>query len=422
MKRILYFLTVLSLLTGVSCNLLDQFPHNATSQDNLSEEDIDLLFVGLYCYSQYKPTFNGYFLNDFAGGDFKRGGGSGYDDPAILIADQIQETSGWVSAPWAGYYSWLYQVNSFILSASKLPVSVHRDEMLGVAHFFRGLIYYNLVSRWGTVPILREPYNGPIAASEEEAGWDFVEENLQFAINNAPRFTTKHYVSLQAAKALMARTKLARGRMPAAAALAEEVIGDANFGLADFDRIFRDAANNEEIFTFSNLVDESGINFSSNFYIPATIFVPTSEVANLFTSRDKRTGVSIANQESNIVLNKYDSSNSSTDPIIVIRLAEMYLISAEAQGLEKGLPRLNELRAKRGIGPVDPQTEAEFIDAVLAERRMELLGEGFRWFDLVRLGKLCQTVGVAEKYNRMPIPDRELGLNPLLEQNSHWAK
>ena len=60
-----------------SCDVLDQYPHNATSQDNLSEEDIDLLFVGLYCYSQYKPTFTGYFLNDFAGGDFRRGGGAG---------------------------------------------------------------------------------------------------------------------------------------------------------------------------------------------------------------------------------------------------------------------------------------------------------------------------------------------------------
>lgn len=37
----------------------------------------------------------------------------------------------------------------------------------------------------------------------------------------------------------MARTKLAQGKMTEAAKLAEEVIGDANFSLADFDQIFR---------------------------------------------------------------------------------------------------------------------------------------------------------------------------------------
>ena len=40
----------------------------------------------------------------------------------------------------------------------------------------------------------------------------------------------------------MARTKLAQGKMTEAAKLAEEVIGDANFSLADFDQIFRGKA------------------------------------------------------------------------------------------------------------------------------------------------------------------------------------
>ena len=168
-------------------------------------------------------------------------------------------------------------------------------------------------------------------------------------------------------------------------------------------------------------MDDSGINFSSNFHIPATTYLPTTEVYNLFSNNDKRTAVTFANQESNIVLNKYDSSSSMTDPIPIIRLAEMYLISAEGQGLSNGLPRLNELRQQRGLDAVYPATEEEFIDAVLAERRLEFLGEGFRWFDLVRLGKLCETVGLDEKYTCMPIPDRELDLNPLLKQNELWS-
>lgn len=421
MKWIIIILAFMGLFAMPSCDVLDQYPHNATSQDNLSEEDIDLLFVGLYCYSQYKPTFTGYFLNDFAGGDFRRGGGSGYDDPALVIVDQILPTTGWVNTPWSGYYAWLYQVNSFLVSASALPETEHRNEMLGVARFFRALIYYDLVTRWREVPLLREPTNDPVASSSEEACWALVEGDLTYAIDHAPRFTDKNYVSSQAAKALLARVLLAQGRKTEAAVYAEQVISDSNFELSDFDKIFRDQPNNEEIFTFSNLVDDSGINFSSNFHIPATTYLPTTEVYNLFSNNDKRTAVTFANQESNIVLNKYDSSSSMTDPIPIIRLAEMYLISAEGQGLSSGLPRLNALRQQRGLDAIHPATEEEFIDAILAERRLEFLGEGFRWFDLVRLGKLCETVGLDEKYTCMPIPDRELDLNPLLKQNELWS-
>ena len=44
---------------------------------------------------------------------------------------------------------------------------------------------------------------------------------------------------------------------------------------------------------------------------------------------------------------------------------KMYLISAEAQGLNGGLDRLNELREKRGLDRVSPGNEADFLDAVL---------------------------------------------------------
>ena len=86
MKRIIIILAFMGLFAMPSCDVLDQYPHNATSQDNLSEEDIDLLFVGLYCYSQYKPTFTGYFLNDFAGGDFAM----------ALAAGQLMATIGYI--------------------------------------------------------------------------------------------------------------------------------------------------------------------------------------------------------------------------------------------------------------------------------------------------------------------------------------
>ena len=54
---------------------------------------------------------------------------------------------------------------------------------------------------------------------------------------------------------------------------------------------------------------------------------------NMFEPDDKRTAISIDMQETNEVINKYPGGEVTTDPIIITRLGEMYLISAEAQGL-----------------------------------------------------------------------------------------
>ena len=310
---------------GTSCDVLDQYPHNAVSRDNLSSDDLELLFTGLYCYAQYKPSFEGYFQNDMAGGDFTRGGGSSYATPQLWIRDCILATSGWMNGPWTGYYSWLYQVNEFIYAASRAEQTDRVREMLGVAYYFRGLIYYNLTSKYGNVQILRQATNDPVPNSPAADCWAFVEENLENAIEMCPEFTSKNYVSRQAAKALMARAKLGQGKKKEAAAIAEEVIADPAFDLADFDQIFRGVSNSEEIFTYINDVEENGICFAAQFYQPATTYVPTQDVADLFISADKRMNISVMQDGDETVLNKYNNL-TSTNPIIVSRLAEMYLI------------------------------------------------------------------------------------------------
>lgn len=421
MKKIIYtIISAVAFLGAVSCNVLDQYPHNGVSRDNLTEEDLELLYTGLYCYSQYKPSFEGYFQNDMAGGDFERGGGSSFATPELWIRDAILPTSGWASGPWQGYYAWLYQVNEFITAAQGRADDPDIKEMLGGAYFFRGLIYYNLVSKYRIVPILRQATNAQVANATEAEGWEFVEENLNNAITMCPNFVNKNYVSVQAAKAIMARAKLAQGKKIEAANLAVELIEDPSFDLADFDLIFRGGENKEEIFTFINDAEESGINFASQFYQPATTYVPTQKMIDLYASTDKRLNISVWADGDETVLNKYNNINS-TNPIIITRLAEMYLIAAEGMGVGGGgIPYLNELRAKRGLAPVSPKNDSEMITAVLNERRLEFLGEGFRWFDLVRTGRFSDELDLSEKYTVFPIPQRERDLNPNLAQNELW--
>ncbi|MEZ7500524.1 RagB/SusD family nutrient uptake outer membrane protein [Flavobacterium sp. Arc3] len=106
--------------------------------------------------------------------------------------------------------------------------------------------------------------------------------------------------------------------------------------------------------------------------------------------------------------------------VYAIRLADTYLMEAEALGATgaRAQALLDAVRARVGLGSVPVS-----IDAILLERRMELAGEGHRWFDLVRTGKAASalaskgfTVGKNEIW---PIPLKELE-NTKIVQNPNY--
>lgn len=414
------------LLSGCG-SWLDQYPHNAVSPDNLTDKDAELLLTGMYNIAQYKPTFNGYAMFDIIGGDIIRPGATSTNTPALVVQGAILPDGSMVSGPWNGYYAGMYQINSFLISVGKMEDSSRKTEMLGTGHFFRGLYYYFLVTRWRNVPIVKELINEDIEASDENEVWRFIESEFKLAAEMAPDFSGKNYVSKEAAKALLARSWLAMGRKGEAAELAEELIADNNFSLAPFKDIFRGQPNKEEIFTFPNLVTEGSFNIGSYYYTKESTvggsytFCPTQEAMDMFLHTDSRREISVDIQGSSNVVNKYCSGDAGHDPIYITRLAEMYLISAEGKGLADGLGRLNELREFRGLDPVNPSDEDEFITAILNERRLELFGEGFRYYDLVRTGKYEETIGVDTRYTVFPIPSRELTLNKKLQQHPLWT-
>lgn len=410
---------------------LDEFPHNAVSSKNLTEEDCELLLTGLYNVVQYKPTNNGYAAFDICGGDLIRAGASSTGSVQQLIRDLVTPDSGFVSGQWNGYYTALYQINEFLVSLESMPAGARRNEMLGIASFFRGLLYFDIVSRWGEVPLLERPTTDDVAASSEAEGWAFVESNLQTAIDLAPEFTSRYEVSRQAAQALMARVKLIMGKTDEARTLAEGLISCGYFSLDGFDKIFRGKDNSEEIFSFSNRTDETSVNLSGALYYSRSsenggsyVYMPTREAIDMYATEDLRKDISVAQQGSNNVINKYPGGELNSDPLPIVRLAEMYLISAECYGRSlNGMKRLNELREKRGLlaRPMPADDEA-FLTAVLEERRLELLAENHRWLDLVRTNRFESAFSLEHKYNRFPIPSREISLNGLLRQNSWWAE
>jgi starch-binding outer membrane protein, SusD/RagB family len=104
----------------------------------------------------------------------------------------------------------------------------------------------------------------------------------------------------------------------------------------------------------------------------------------------------------------------------IIRLADTYLLEAEALGGtgSRAQSLLDAVRARVGLSSV-PVT----MDAIKAERRLELAGEGHRFFDLVRWGdaaaKLASRGFTPGKNEVFPIPARELQGTKLVQNPNY---
>ena len=420
-KYIILSFTIL--LAATSCLKMDFYPHNALSRYNLGAEEMPLFYYGLYNSSQNRLSIEGYYAFDILGGDIERAGGSGGFTPAAQVKALVLPNGSFVNNAWVNIYGWLYQINCFVISAQDLPDGDQKNLYLGTGHFFRGLAYYYLTTRWRSVPILREPTNNPVASAPEAECWAFVEEELGKAINLLGVYGgDNNYASKQAAQALMARTSLAQGKMAQAAQYAEAVIASGHFALDDYENIWDFDKNAEVIFAYANLgAEEKGLQLSA-WFRGAPQYVPTAAFENLVLTNDERYTWLHFEDGQYITWNKYNSYGGY-DPIVIARLSEMYLISAEAKGRTDGLSRLNELRLKRGLPEYDSfATDREFIDAILAERRLELAEEGFRWFDLVRTGRYEATLGLSAKYTILPVPEEQINRSRgVLKQNPLWA-
>ncbi len=118
----------------------------------------------------------------------------------------------------------------------------------------------------------------------------------------------------------------------------------------------------------------------------------------------------------------------ATDPAYIFRIAEMYLIRAEARAqqghLEDALEDLNVIRQRADLTVTLSSDKQVILDAIDQERRYEFAFEAHRWFDLTRTGRymtliplLDPTIKVDEHENLFPIPVAQLDLDDKLEQN-----
>jgi starch-binding outer membrane protein, SusD/RagB family len=238
-----------------------------------------------------------------------------------------------------------------------------------------------------------------------------------------------------------ARVALLKRAFPAAATFASDAITFSGKTLpttpsAMFSPYWSDANESESIFKFRNQVTPQLSWRDTNGDV---FFEPSDKLKALFDrTNDTRFATyfgAIGTDTSNVIKYKGSTFGATINDLKLIRLAELYLIRAEANAeanqLLAAANDLNALRKARITGYVDQTftVQQTLIDAVVAERSKELCFEGFRFFDLKRKGlpinRLASDVQSLAWQNlpagdyrfTLPIPQDAINANPNTTQN-----
>ena len=361
LNHLIYTLMLGTALGTSSCSWLDLEPATAVSPSILGQGEVEQLLTGTYRSIQHDPGRDPSELFDMRGENLLNHYLSGSND---FVNNEIPSNNGTLLTMWRDYYKAIYNANTTLSILSNLEPSEKNTHIEAQARFLRAYAYYCLATRWDGVPIIKDNTLENVKRDKQSAVFNFIKEELSFCIDEGhlkPFGETSgapFTVSLEAAQALMARLALTTGDMETAKNMAETLIANPKFKLSEnYDNIFTTTNNSEIIFSLRNNTSEGGQNLYALFTtynspMNGSWFLCPSPVSEkLFEDpADTRNNTCITTLES--VSATYNKMNKFRDftPLIVSRIAEMYLISAEAQG-RNGLNRLNELRRSRGMNP-----------------------------------------------------------------------
>jgi hypothetical protein len=384
--------------------------------------------------------------------------------------------SGNSFAYWYNIYPLVYAVNTAIegLKDNTVLTTTVKKRLLGEAYFMRGFLYFYLVNFYGGVPLVLstkydqtahlprntadEVYsqiNSDLALAEGLLDYNYVGANASSTTSDRVR------PNLAAVLALEARVFLYEKKYANAEAKATKVISHSSFSLTDLSSTFLKNSL-ETIWALQPVKIGYNTTEASVFMLPETgpdgssypVYASTSLVKSFEPGDNRRNSwLGIVNVEG--IEYYYPSKYKllpAADPVtvtensIVLRLAEQYLIRAEArneQGNTEGaVEDLNAIRTRSRAEVTkdvpDPLpnlstslTQNQIKPIILNERRVELFAEwGHRWFDLKRSATLDVVMteeekvkgGIWSNYKSLyPIYRDEILTNQALRQNPGYT-
>jgi starch-binding outer membrane protein, SusD/RagB family len=374
-------------------------------------------------------------------------------DNASFETNSLQATNFNIKSIWSISYNLIYAANSAIegLSVSKFLHDTLKTKLISEVKVARAYLYFNLVNLYGPVPLITSTevaVNKRAPRSEIADVYTLIVNDLEEAqtvlndqyldADNHPGFERVRPNNI-VATALLARIYLYVNEWEKSADQATSIISNSNYALQE---------NLSEVFLKNNTEAIWQVMPVQNVFntVEGSKFIPTTAVQyvslsthllNAFENNDLRklnwTGSALIGSNTIYYPYKYKSQSKNTgDPYTeystIIRLAEMYLIRAEARAnlglLDNALSDLNTIRQRAGLSSLSLSTKEEILKAVMKERQVELFTEyGQRWFDLKRTGTantiLAPIKGTNWQTNDLlfPIPQSEILNNPVLTQN-----
>lgn len=447
MKIHTYLLTLMSVTALTSCEkFLDVKPRESISDavtitDKTSAETaVRGVYSALAGSNYYGTNFQAI---GYLSGDNVQWTGS-QSIVQEFINHRVNADNSMVSGVWTAVYQTINRANNVIGKVNEVSDPTLTDALkkqyTGEAYFVRALAYFDLARIWGGVPIITQPTATPtdnrgIARSTQAETYAQVIKDLDAAEALLTNTVDRYRSTQKTVWALKARYYLYQKDWAQAETYATKLIGEVtNYSLIKpYSAFF---ANNvrgtqESIFEiFYNGTTE--INAHRGQWQPQTNggtrqWAPSDALVTLLNdasvSGNRNTLIGRDNQ--NRWYGNLYYRNPGSDPSYVLRIAEQYLIRAEARTQQNKLTQaasdLNAVRDRAGLAATTATTAEGLLLAIENERRLEFALEPHRWFDLVRTNRAGAVLGVTDaKRFVLPLPVDQLLVDKALVQNEGY--
>ncbi|WP_343668805.1 RagB/SusD family nutrient uptake outer membrane protein [Chitinophaga sp.] len=361
------------------------------------------------------------------------------------VNNSIPSDDAQLNQVWKAYYRAIYRCNAvlegLLQSTNLTPARV--QQWTGEAKFMRALCYYYLMNCWGDVPYITTTDVAQTALAYRTSV-DSIRVWMRQDLLSATNLLQTSYPGTErvranrwAAIALLARIALQEGDAESAEYYATQVINAGVYRLC-----VQDSA-----FLYNSPQAILQIWTSEGYTLPGQLFIPledgisyyplSADLVAAFENGDLRkaawTRSFTYGTGTYYYPYKYKKRGATTgedrEYLMVMRLAEQYLIRAEARVLQDNfagaVADLNVIRERAGLNDLGIVADKrQCMDAVLQERRAELFCEwGDRWLTLQRRGIMNEVLGTLKpSYWKdwaayYPIPQQERDSDPNLTQN-----
>jgi tetratricopeptide (TPR) repeat protein len=444
-----------------------------------SESDYNNALIG--AYDMLHSSYINVLMGEIASDNTLSGGEAATDTPGIQQVDEMTHTA--VNGNLKNLWDWMFagvQRCNYILEFKDKTDFANKNQVIAETRFLRAYYHFELVKWFGGIPLKGDQRfslndEKTIPRSSVDEVYASIESDLQFAVQYLnPSAAQTGRATKGAAQALLGKAYLYQNKFAPAAAIFDQLITSNTYSLvANYNAIFEHTGENgtESVFEIQYTdaqgadfgclqcsegnvaVGFNGIrNYNGPFFDGGYSFnVPTQEAYNAFEVGDNRKNVAILDIEAWAAANnatfgtgykhtgfynrKYlarkgdtnigDQNLTNPNNYRSIRYADVLLMAAEAHNRSgndiKAKEYLNLVR-HRAFGDTNHDitaTGTALTDFIWKERRVELMGEGHRFFDLVRTGKAAEKItGFTTNKNEIfPIPFEEIQFS-----NGNWQQ